>query len=159
MKKNKFKALLVMALMMVNFSVYSDVLIKPFISGSFSQILEQRKNNTFALIFWSIDCPSCYKELEMLSEFEKNTLDADIVLVSTDISITQNDLKLILNKYNIEHIELWQFKGDSDELLRFEIDRSWYGELPRSYIFKASEQKYVVSGVLSEEKLINFIKN
>ena len=145
--------------MLVNASVCSEVLLKPFVAGSFSQILEQRQGEIFALMFWSIDCPSCYKELEMLSKLGGKSLSADIVLVSTDITATNDELKSVLVKYKLDKIELWQFSGDSDEQLRFEIDHSWYGELPRSYIFKGSEKQHIVSGVLSEEKLIRFIKN
>lgn len=145
--------------MLVNASVCSEILLKPFVAGSFTQILEQRQQNTFALMFWSIDCPSCYKELEMLSNIEEKNLNADIVLVSTDITATNDELKSILVKYKLSKIELWRFSGDSDEQLRFEVDRSWYGELPRSYIYKELEKLYVESGVLSEEKLIHFIKN
>lgn len=154
MKKHLF-----IVLMLMNASVYSEILLKPFVTGSFSRILEQHQQDTFALIFWSIDCPSCYKELEMLSELGEKKLNMDIVLVSTDIAATNDELKSILVKYTLDKIELWKFSGDSDEQLRFEIDRSWYGELPRSYIFKASKQLYVKSGVISEEKLIYLINN
>lgn len=145
--------------MLLNTSVYSEVLLKPFIAGSFSKILEQRQQDTFALMFWSIDCPSCYKELEMLSKLGEKKSSVDIVLVSTDITATKDELKSILGKYKLDNVELWKFSGDSDEQLRFEIDRSWYGELPRSYIYKGTEKLYVESGVLSEKKLTHFIKN
>ena len=152
------KKYLFIILMLMNASVFSEILLKPFIPGSFSQILEHRQQDTFALMFWSVDCPSCYKELEMLSKLGEENLNANIVLVSTDITATNDELKSILVKYKLDKIELWQFSGDSDEQLRFEIDRSWYGELPRSYIYKESEKLYVESGVLSEEKLVHFIK-
>lgn len=145
--------------MLVSVSISSEVLLKSFVSGSFSAILEQRQHSTLVLIFWSVDCPSCYKELEMLSELERNNLNADIVLISTDIDIPHVELRSILERYNLDNIELWKFSGNSDERLRFEIDHNWYGELPRSYIFKKSEKLYVESGVLSEAKLIYFIKN
>jgi len=138
-------------------SAFSENMIRPFVSGSFSQILEQRQEKSFVLILWSRDCPSCYKELEMLGGFSQQYLELDIVLVSTDIDATQDELQIILKRYHLNNIESWVFSGDSDERLRFEIDRNWYGELPRSYFFKLSEKKQVVSGVLSQEKLKEWI--
>ena len=149
---------LVFVLITASMSVFSETLIRPFVSGSFSQILEQRKEKTFLLVLWSLDCPSCYKELEMLGEFNRQHTELDIVLVSTDITATQDELKTILTRYKLNNFESWVFSGDSDERLRYEIDRSWYGELPRSYIFKASGKNHVVSGLLSEDKLKLWMK-
>ena len=149
---------LVFVLITASMSVFSETLIRPFVSGSFSQILEQRKEKTFLLVLWSLDCPSCYKELEMLGKFNRQHTELDIVLVSTDITATQDELKTILTRYKLNNFESWVFSGDSDERLRYEIDRSWYGELPRSYIFKASGKNHVVSGLLSEDKLKLWMK-
>lgn len=151
----------VMVFIIICMPVFAANEIHPFVSGSFAQILEQREDKPFALVLWSVDCPSCYKELEMLGEFSRQYTELDIVLVSTDIEATQDELQIILARYkleNHENIESWVFSGASDERLRFEIDRNWYGELPRSYFFETSEKKQVVSGILSERKLIKWMK-
>ena len=160
MVRNKLIQLYIFSIVLLtaSMSVSSESLIRPFISGSFSQILEQRQEKSFVLVLWSLDCPSCYKELEMLGQLNSRNTDLNIVLVSTDIEATQDELLTVLSKYKLENIESWVFSGDSDERLRFEIDRSWYGELPRSYLFKASGKKQIVSGLLSEKKLMTFIK-
>ena len=150
---------LILVLLTASMTVSAENLLRPFISGSFSQILEQRQEKSFALIFWSLDCPSCYKELEMLGKFTRQNTELDVVLVSTDIEATREDLQTVLTKYKLDNVESWVFRGDSDESLRFEIDRSWYGELPRSYFFKSSIKKQVVSGMLSEEKLKLWMKH
>lgn len=150
---------LVLVLITASTSVFSETLIRPFISGSFSQILEQRQEKPFVLVLWSLDCPSCFKELEMLGKLSRQYSELDIVLVSTDITATQDELQTILTRYKLDNVESWMFSGDSDEHLRYEIDRSWYGELPRSYFFKPSEKKQVISGLLSEEQLIVWMKH
>ena len=152
------KSYLFILFVVINISVSADVLIKPFVEGSFSEIVEQRQDKIFALIFWSIDCPSCYNELNMLGKIHKNYSDIDIVLVSTDIGENQDELKPILEKYQLSNIESWVFRGDSEQKLRYEIDKTWYGELPRSYIFKDGKNTYVGSGVLSKEQLINSLE-
>ena len=145
-------------LLSTSISVFAENTIRPFISGSFSQILEQRQDKPFALVLWSLDCPSCYKELKMLGEFSRQHTELDIVLVSTDIEASREELQTVLTKYKLDNVDTWVFSGASDERLRFEIDRSWYGELPRSYFFKAAEKKHVVSGLLTEDKLKLWMK-
>lgn len=149
---------LVIVLIITSMPILAENLIRPFISGSFLQILEQRQQKPFVLVLWSLDCPSCYKELRMLGEFSRKYTELDIVLVSTDITATQDELQTVLAEYKLDNVESWVFNGDSDERLRFEIDRSWYGELPRSYFFTATEEKQVISGVLSKEKLMEWMK-
>ena len=143
---------------MTSMSVFSENLIRPFVSGSYSQILEQHKDKPFALVLWSLDCPSCYKELEMLGQLNNNNPNLTIILVSTDIEATEDELKIVLSKYNLANYELWVFRGDSDQRLRFEIDPRWYGELPRSYVFNEKNNKKVVSGILDADKLLTWIK-
>ena len=139
--------------------VIADNVIRPFVSGSFTEILESRQQKPFILILWSLDCPSCFKELEMIGRIGKQHSEVDIILVSTDIEANMNELNAVLKKYKLDNIDSWVFSGDSDERLRFEIDRSWYGELPRSYFFKSTEKKQVVSGILSQEKLLSWLKH
>ncbi|MCW8899633.1 MAG: hypothetical protein OQK95_03040 [Gammaproteobacteria bacterium] len=139
-------------------SAIADVSLRPFVSGSFSQILEQRQQEPFVLVLWSLDCPSCYKELEMLGKLLEHENELNIVLVSTDISATDNEVQTVLSKYKLDNIESWVFRGESDESLRYEIDHLWYGELPRSYFFTSIDKKQVISGVLSEKKLMEWLK-
>ncbi|MFK5914211.1 MAG: redoxin domain-containing protein [Woeseiaceae bacterium] len=143
----------------VTMPVLSENVIRSFVSGSFSQILEQRQEKPFVLVLWSLDCPSCYKELEMLGHLNSENTGRNIVLVSTDIEASQSELQAVLEKYKLENIESWVFSGDSDALLRFEIDRSWYGELPRSYFVKTQNNVNAVSGILSENKLIKWMNS
>ena len=151
--------ILALVLISASTSVFSEILIRPFVLGSFSQILEQRQEKPFVFVLWSLDCPSCFKELEMLGNLSSRYSELNIVLVSTDVTATQDELQAILTRYKLDNVESWMFSGESDEHLRYEIDRSWYGELPRSYFFKPSEKKQVVSGLLSEEQLRVWMKH
>ena len=155
--ESAYKFILVFILITASTSVLSEVKLKPFTSGSYSKIVSIR-SKPFILIFWSLDCPSCYKELEMLSRFNNRHKKLDIILVSTDIEANLEELVTILTKYKLDNVESWVFRGSSDERLRFEIDAQWYGELPRSYLFKGKNKKQVISGVLSEEKLLSWFK-
>lgn len=123
--------------------------IYKFRTGSYNQVLESRQNKSFILMLWSLDCPSCYKELKMLAGLKKEYPLLDVVLVSTDIEAADAELTKVLSEYHLEDFESWVFSGSSEEQLRFEIDHTWYGELPRSYFFRSTAQRQVVSGVLA----------
>lgn len=148
-------------LLLIFFSVtaIADNVIRPFVSGSYTEILESRQQKQFVLILWSLDCPSCYKELAMIGALSQQYPEIDMVLVSTDIEATMSELNVIVKKYKLSNVESWVFSGDSDERLRFEIDRAWYGELPRSYLFESTGKKQVVSGILSQEKLLAWLRH
>lgn len=152
------QSVFVIVFVMISMSVMAEESLHPFLSGSYSEILKQHKENPFVLVLWSVDCPPCHKELEMLGKLTAQDPELNIVLVSTDIEIESNEVKLILSKYNLNKLESWIFRGESDQALRYEIDHRWYGELPRSYFFKPSGKKEVTSGVLSEKKLIMWLK-
>lgn len=153
------QTILLINLITISVSSFAETVIKPFISGSYSQILTERRNKPFVFMLWSLDCPSCYKELEMLSQFNKRHTDLNIVLISTDIEASYDEVQAVLSKYKLEQIASWIFRGESAERLRFEIDPAWYGELPRSYMIKTATKRQVVSGIIAEEKLLAWMKD
>ncbi len=152
------QSIFVIVFVMTSMSLMAEESLRPFLSGSYSEILAQHKQKAFVLVLWSVDCPPCHKELEMLGELIAQDHELNIVLVSTDIEVESNDVKAILSKYKLNKLESWIFRGESEQALRYEIDPHWYGELPRSYFFKFSEKQQVISGLLSEKKLMEWMK-
>jgi len=126
--------------------------ISNFTSGSYKQIVDQYKNQPFVMVLWSLDCPPCYKELELLAR-ERKQHDFNLVLISVDGADASYEVASVLNKYNLQSVSSWLFDEFSSQQLRYEIDPAWYGELPRSYLFDKAHQRQSVSGVLSTEQL------
>lgn len=122
--------------------------VNVFKAGSYAKFLEQRLNQPFMLVFWSLDCPPCYKELAMLADETKNQPQLDLVIVSTDTTEDIKEIQQKLNKFGLSHINAWVFENDRAQQLRYEIDPNWYGELPRSYLFDAQHKRQSVSGIL-----------
>ncbi|MDH5601923.1 MAG: TlpA family protein disulfide reductase [Gammaproteobacteria bacterium] len=148
----------ILLLSIASITVSAGEYLRPFLPGSYYQILEKQKQKSFVMILWSVDCPPCHKELDMLGKLVANDPALNIVLVSTDIETESNEVQAILSKYHLDKMESWIFRGESDQSLRYEIDRRWYGELPRSYLFTSSGERQVVSGVLSEKKLLSWLR-
>lgn len=126
---------------------------KPFVPGCMHQITKQLTGKPFLLVFWSVHCPPCMKELEMLSHSPAAKGAPPVILVSTDEDATLEEVHQVLASYRLTHLESWMFADDNAQRLRYEIDPGWYGELPRAYFYDASHQRIAHSGALSKEQV------
>ncbi|MCK9619765.1 MAG: hypothetical protein M0R47_04435 [Methylobacter sp.] len=122
-----------------------------FTSGSYQQILAANANQPFMLVVWSINCPSCLKDMELLSNIHKNRPDLKMIMLAADEPGSTEQIQQILAKNQLTDIESWAYADDNTQKLQFEIDPKWYGELPRTYFFDKAHQRTGVSGVLSKE--------
>ena len=104
------------------------------------------------MALWSLDCPSCYKELAMLAE-ERKQRNFNLVLISVDGEEGRGEVEAVISKYKLTNVDNWLFEEHSSQSLRYEIDPLWYGEVPRSYLFDKTHQRQGVSGVLKKEQL------
>ncbi len=125
--------------------------LRPFTPDSYNAILDAHAGRPFLLAFWSVDCPPCYRELEMLGRAGAGRAFAT-VLVSTDGPDADERVREALGRFGLEHAEAWLFDGPPLPR-RFAVDRTWYGELPRSYLFDAAHRRTAVTGVVGEEHL------
>lgn len=71
------------------------------------------------------------------------------MLSTDDISSTPKIIQ-ILEKNELTKIENWIYAEDNTQKLQYEIDSSWYGELPRTYFFDKSHDRVGISGVLTQ---------
>ena len=126
--------------------------IKNFTNGSYQQIVDQYKTQPFVLVLWSLDCPPCYKELELLAR-ERKQHDFNLVLISIDGADASYEVAAVLNNYKLQSASNWLFDEFSSQQLRYEIDPTWYGELPRSYLFDNTHKRKSVSGILNTDQL------
>jgi thiol-disulfide isomerase/thioredoxin len=122
-----------------------------FTSGSYQQILAANANRPFMLVIWSINCPSCLKDMELLSNIHKSRPDLKMIMLAADEPGSTEQIQQILAKNQLTGIESWAYADDNTQKLQFEIDPKWYGELPRTYFFDKAHQRTGVSGVLSKE--------
>lgn len=127
--------------------------IKHFIGGSYQQLLNSHAGKAFILAIWSLDCPSCIKDMAVLREFHQQHPEIDLVLLSTDELAMQPQVEKMLQTQQLLQLENWLFAEDDPQPLRYEIDPNWFGELPRSYFFKADHSRIGKSGVLNLQQL------
>lgn len=127
--------------------------IKPFQRGSLKEIVAARQGKPFVLALWSLSCAHCRGELSLLSEMLQKHPRLDVVLVSTDTPEESSAVAATLSQYALTRAEAWVFADDLAERLRFEIDRKWRGELPRTYLYDAAHRVTAISGKLEPQQL------
>ena len=137
--------------------VFSMADFRPFNTGSLKQIVTEHKGQPFLLVLWSVDCPPCLRELEHLGKLRNSFPGQGLVLISTDSSDYRNDAEALLALHGLKDAENWVFTGNFPEKLRYHIDNSWFGELPRSYFYDANHQRISRSGVLNMEVIQQWI--
>jgi len=140
-------------LLMLNTATVTAVTLKEFVPGSYQAIIDSRQGEAFILLFWSLDCPPCHRELAMLGQLAKERPGMPLVLVSTDEKRLAEEVVSVLEDNALSAVESWIFSEDFIQRLRFEVDRRWYGELPRSYFFDSRHRRRATSGILDEDEL------
>lgn len=126
---------------------------KPFTADSFAEIKAEYSGQEFLLGLWSVDCPPCLVELDMMGTILADNPDLPFVLISTDSIEDREWAYDFLQDFGLAERESWMFADSFEERLRFSIDPSWYGELPRSYFFDADHQMQSHSGIMTPELL------
>jgi hypothetical protein len=128
-----------------------QAILKPFVAGSYQQLLDSNANKPFMLVIWSITCSSCLKDMALLNTMHKANPAVNMVMLATDDASATDDIQKILAKNDLAGLENWLFADENPQKLRYEIDPKWYGELPRTYFLNKKHEREGVSGVLSQE--------
>ena len=132
--------------------------MRPFVSGSMMKIEAEHKNQPFILMLWSLTCAYCPAELKRLGELKQKNPALSVVLVATDTPEGSGEITQRLAGYGLGNAEQWVFADAMPERLRFEIDRHWYGEVPRSYFYSRSHQREVKMGLVEPAFIEGWIK-
>jgi len=131
--------------------------MRPFVSGSMQEILAPRQGKAFILGLWSLNCTHCREDLALLADLKKQFPSLDLVLIAADSPEEAEAASALLRQYSLLQAEAWIFADPFTEKLRFEIDRKWRGELPRTYFYSPGGVK-AVSGKLDPRAAIDWAR-
>jgi len=149
--KHHITAILLLFLFATGCSHAEQINLRPFVAGSYKQILSQNANQPFVLTLWSITCPSCLKDMALINELHKAHPKLKIILLTTDDLSAGEQVSNILSKSDLASLENWVYADENTQKLQYEIDPKWYGELPRTYFFDSTHQRTGISGVISKQ--------
>ncbi|WIM04848.1 MAG: TlpA family protein disulfide reductase [Candidatus Nitricoxidivorans perseverans] len=153
------RGLIALALCLAATAQASAAELRPFTTGSVTAIKEQFAGRPFILVLWSTTCTHCAGELKMLGRLVRKAPALPLALVSTDTPEDGKDIRAALGRFGLGRIDTWVFDDDVPERLRFAIDPSWRGELPRSYLFDAAHRREAHAGSLGEATVKQFFQS
>lgn len=129
--------------------------IKNFSGGSYEQILSGYAGKGFMLVFWSMDCTRCVKDLVLISNLHKARPELKIVMVSVDELSLKDDIQALIDYYRLGDVDNWLFVENNSQSLFRDIDPAWNKELPRIYFFSETHHRESVSGEIKQYDLVS----
>ena len=109
--------------------------MKPFVRGSWQQMLRSHAGRPTLVHFWGVTCGPCKIELPLLGQFMKEHPELDVVMISADlVPNLPGAARGMLDRAGLGTAENWLFSDGFVERLRFEIDPAWQGEIPRTML-------------------------
>jgi thiol-disulfide isomerase/thioredoxin len=121
--------------------------LRPFQRGSWQQLLHAHAGRPTLVHFWGVTCGPCKVELPELGKFMKEHPAVDVVTVDADLVPNSDAAALsILQDAGLSSAENWMFGDGFAERLRYEIDPSWQGDIPRTVLISAEGEMATIEG-------------
>jgi thiol-disulfide isomerase/thioredoxin len=135
MKRNLLSGIFLLALLLSAPASEAPPQLKPFGRGSWQEVLHAHAGRATIVHFWGVTCGPCKAELPLLGEFMRDHSAIDVVTISADLVPDLPDAtRSMLEKSGLASAENWIFSDGFVERLRFEIDRDWQGDIPRTML-------------------------
>ena len=149
----------VLALMPAGYAVADHVNIKPFDANSMAAIRAQHAGKPFVVAFWSTGCEPCRKEMTLWRGLKLRYPQVPIILVSADAPGEEAAVRAFLMRYNPGPVQHWMFADEFAERVRYSVDKSWRGEMPRTYFFDSAHAAESFSGLLDRRAVEQWFRN
>ena len=121
--------------------------LKPFERGSWREVLRAHAGRPTLIHFWGVTCGPCKIELPQLGKFMADHPEIDVVTVSADLVPNLDAAtQAMLDKAGLAAAENFIFNEGYVERLRFEIDPSWQGDIPRTVLVTRNGSVATIEG-------------
>jgi thiol-disulfide isomerase/thioredoxin len=127
--------------------------LRTFESATLARVRSEQKGRPFVVVFWSVTCEPCRDELALLASLGRRYPAVRVLLVAADGPERRSAVLRTLAAYDLAGIELWQFGDEPGERIRYAVDRTWRGELPRTYFHDSSHQVTAFTGCVTPDEL------
>ena len=147
MKRCPLAAIFLFASLAVAAAAEAPSELKPFVRGSWQEVLRSHKGHPTLVHFWGVTCGPCKVELPLLGQFMKDHSELDVVTISADlVPNLPGAARAMLEKAGLGSAENWLFSDGFVERLRFEIDPAWQGEIPRTLLIARDGSVTTIEG-------------
>lgn len=146
MRRQFLAAVLLFALLVPAPAQDSATQLKPFGRGSWQELTKAHLGRPTIVHFWGVTCGPCKVELPQLGAFMKENPDIDMVTISADfVPDLPAATRAMLQRSGLALAENWMFDGFADRL-RFEIDPTWQGDIPRTLLITREGEMTTIEG-------------
>jgi thiol-disulfide isomerase/thioredoxin len=119
-----------------------------FERGSWAKLRAAHAGQPTVVHFWGLTCAPCLVELPQWGKLAAERPDLRLVLIAADpVPQDGERVNATLKAAGLANGESWSFTDRFYERLRYEIDSSWAGELPRTMLIDADGKATVIAGV------------
>ncbi len=122
--------------------------LRAFDADSLAALRTVHSGKPFVLAFWSVHCEPCRAEMADWKTLRRRYPGIPVVLVAADSLRERVVIDAFLKRYDPGSVERWAFADDFQERIRYSVDRSWRGELPRTYLFDTEHRGDAISGAI-----------
>jgi thiol-disulfide isomerase/thioredoxin len=131
--------------------------LKPFVAGSWQDVMKAHADKPVVVHFWGITCPPCVAELPRWAVLQRERPDLAIVMIASDPAPADPEAQAaLLKKAGLSGMESWTFADAFTERLRHEIDPKWRGEMPRTMLIKRDGSRESIVGPLDTNAIRNW---
>jgi thiol-disulfide isomerase/thioredoxin len=132
--------------------------IRPFKRGSWQEILHAHAGRPTIVHFWGLTCGPCRVEMPQWGRLLRERADLNLVVIDADLIPNQvEDASDMLVKTGLAGAENWIFADPFTERLRFEIDPSWHGEIPRTVLIARDGKATLIEGVADSAQVRSWL--
>jgi thiol-disulfide isomerase/thioredoxin len=126
----------------------------PFERGSWAKIGAAHAGRPTVVHLWGLTCAPCLLELPSWGKLVAERRNLNLVLIAADpFPQSPQQIAATLDRAGLSNVESWAFTDRFYERLRFEIDSSWAGELPRTMLIEPDGNVTVLPGVADLDKV------
>lgn len=144
----RWSLLLALLLSLTSLSVAEAAEPLSFERGSWAKLRAAHAGQPIVVHLWGLTCGPCLVELPAWGKLQAERADLKLVLVSAD-PLPQDPARVsaTLTRAGLANSESWTFTDRFYERLRYEIDPTWAGELPRTVMIDRDGKVQVLPGV------------
>lgn len=133
--------------LMPTYAAADDVVLRPFVRGSWGEIVAARGGGPQIVHFWGLTCGPCRLEMPEWGQLLEQRPGLRLVTIHAerkppDVSLVTK----MLAESSLEGAESWIFDERFQEPLRREIDPAWHGELPRTLLVDHQGNTHTIVG-------------
>ena len=130
----------------------------PFVKGTFTAMQQEYSGQKIIISFWSETCSACMKEMGYWSTLKSENPELGILMVSTDSIENKKAIESILADRKLAELPSWAFADDFLERLYYDVDPSWHGELPLTFLVNEQGITEKIMGLVNHEKISTWVK-